>query len=468
MEGGNGPGGTNNNEGTDPVKPQQKPPERSAEARTPPPSSPMVPRPPAYTPNSRGKTAGGGSPVVVGGVARPASITSQQRGVSWQPSSASSGHTPPRSRKQSYDLVDVLSRGEPHEMEAETQILRAVEKLTGQAHQRTATETSRLYNQMAHDEISPTLADDLSASNHQNKPPPSPTTKSPAHRTVPSSGGASTGGGSVTATPTRPPIHPGMGGKSRFRGLVKQTMDANNTKNASVEQTLFGLSAALQQMDSRSVSGRRKRESVKGDYGSALTGADKLASAVGHQLKNEKQKNKSTRHLLGGGDVEEGGGGSKENLENLEKVEEEDGEDGDPEDTDMSSGSEEGARKSNRRSKKKRGTGAKIVSAASDGIKADFELFNAFLGGKKKSIQSYARMVFFFMLFSLVLAGLLFYFVEEHETYPGSPIVIPGQDASPSWWILFIGLRVGLNRDTRSVCIMRFLPNNSWSVVRIS
>jgi hypothetical protein len=377
-------------------------------------------------------------------IARPRAMTAEGRNVSWQLSDGNPSpfHSPTpsmSSQTKKYNLRDVLASGQV-ESEAETYVLRAVEKLTA-GHMRKNTETSRLFQTIADDELTREIGnDDLSSvSSHIQKQQPPVADRQ-------KSGGDSTSFSVADAPPAgaggRPALTKGKSyGKAKFKGLVKKHLLDDKKNN--VEQTLFGLANALNELNGQGAKTgvqKDRNTSVMGTYGKQLRGMDKIADTVGNAMRKEK-----------GGDVEEGGAGIKSRHFGPATTIAEGSEHSDTTDDDTNSvdanndsSTKPDGTPSKKSRKKKRGKGAKFVNAASEGLKADWDLFNEFLGGKKASMKAYARSVFLFIMIpAILLSGLLFYFVEKpevEEDEDGNLIV--GQDATASWWILFLGCRV--------------------------
>lgn len=319
---------------------------------------------------------------------------------------------PPRGRTQSIDLQAVLSSG-PHEMEAETHILRAVEKMTGQAHRRAGTETARLYATIAEDELTRALGEGelfdapgksgMDGSTHRSKNAQAMdgSNRSNAYAPTPQK---------ENGNAAAPKSSPGAG-KAKFKQLALESIQARKDENTTVEQTLFGLSNALNKMHKSS---RNLNASVTRTFDAPLKSADRLAAAIDEHLQDE----------MGSlGDVEEGGVKTPSTMyaESEQSFNESDTAGGD------------GARKNKRTRKSKTQGAQKLVSTAAGGLKDDFEVFNEFLQAKKKGAVYYAKTVtLFIMLPSLLLSALFFYFIEEPNTDPVTGEVVPGQDASIS------------------------------------
>ena len=360
-------------------------------------------------------------------------------------STTSHRHHRTTTTSSSIGLHDILSSGGPQELEAETQILRAVEKITGQAHMRpTDPETAELYSAIAAQDRDARAAQRLEELEIEAEedifPKPSLPTPTVSNLAPPAA---------AAAAPAAPPSDTSadtakLKARSNFEALVRRSIVLNQQKTdgSNVEETLFGLSSALSQMDQTGNYNKRHSNREIGSFDTTFTSADKLANlTVGGVLSRTVEQDDDELSILadstlGGGDLEEGGGTRNANATtitaNNNKLPP------DSSDTDDSS-SEDGTKSGRKKDKRKKRS---AMDTAKSGIREEFELFNEFLGGKKLQTRRYARTVLLFiMLPGLLLAGLLFYFVEEFETDPVTGLVIFGQDASTSWWIIFLTCR---------------------------
>lgn len=334
-----------------------------------------------------------------------------------------------------FNLNDVL-RGTP-ELEAETYLLRAVEKISGQAHQRTNTETARLFNTIAADDLTSAhlSINNCTARNNKDEFSYSPSPARARANTAPTMTAANVGVSTKSFATAPPPVPvptqspvaaaatkpPTGAGKARFKSLVNMIVQE---KDSSVEQTLFGLSTALTELNKASKHHKKTSSNEVDDneeFDSPLSSADKLAQTVEDAIKDKPQE-----------DVETGVPPKATSTTDTPS----DGCESEPDSPTGTSSSDKKKRKNKKRTK-----GVQLLNTASDGLKADWELFNEFLGGNKAKIKSYARYVIcFIMVPSLVLAALLFHFVDDPKKDENGK-VIPGQPATPSWWLLFIGVR---------------------------
>ena len=345
----------------------------------------------------------------------------------------------------SIGLHDILSSGGPQEMEAETQILRAVEKITGQAHMRpTDPETAQLYSAIAakdreaqaiqrQEELGIESEEDIFPST--NTPTPTASNMAPA----------------IDAAPTAPPPDTSADAtkskaRSKFKSLVRRSIALNKENGNNVEETLFGLSSALSQMDQEGDYNKRHSNREVGSFDTTFTSADKLANltvggvlskTVENDFEDEDELSILADSTVGGGDLEEGGGTRNDNATTTATANDKKSP---PESSDTDESFSGDFTKSGRKKDKRKKSS--VIHTAKGGIREEFELFNEFLGGKKRQTRHYARTVLLFiMLPGLLLAALLFYFVEEFDTDPETGLVVPGQDASISWWILFLTCR---------------------------
>ena len=430
----------------------QRQPAQPSAIRTP----PRSPLPSAM--NTTTKIAAGSSPSSLL-LPRPSAVGNANRGVSWDLQQQQLVGNRPRAESTSsysskhFTLNDVI-RNTP-ELEAETYLLRAVEKITGQAHQRTNTETSRLFNTIAAEEL--TSADLAQNDNFTS------TTSTSTSNPVPNQSRANTGtsvasakegattrtNANANANHTKPA--PGVA-RAKFKSLVKKIQEQE--ANKSVEHTLFGLSHALAEMSKTSSAHKKSRydSSVLEDErenDSTFKATDKLVQTVDNAIHKSKEEEEEEEKEIDVDafimDVETGGTGP-ENSTDM---------DSEPTDTDDLSGSPtnnnnnnnnnndnaDGTKNKNRKKRRKRRhKGAQLLNTAQDGLRVDWELFNEFLGGKKATIKNYVRTaVLFVVIPSLLLSIILFEFVESPET-DANGNVIPGQKATPSWWILYFGM----------------------------
>ncbi|CAB9496794.1 Mechanosensitive ion channel protein [Seminavis robusta] len=364
--------------------------------RGPPPESPNPPRSSTNSP----------VPPPASALQRPKTVTHEHRNVSWQ-SDLSPMHSPvptPTRRHDpspSIDLHDMLASG-PHELEAETHILRAVEKIVGQAHQKTNTETFDLFGTIAHDEITQSMVENDKEEKQKEKQ----INTDDMNETSTSAGG--------TMTP-------------KFQGLIQHTTEvqvAAAKGDGTVEQTLFGLTNALYDLGDHHSSEKKKQDiMVSEDFQHSLNAVDKLAITIDEHVANADDNNNNAREYSESGtEYSVGSSGAQENS------------------------TAAGAKKKKKRKRRnrffRRRRVKQIVSGAKGGIQEDYELFQEFVGGKRQSALSYARqVVLFIVLPSMLMAVLLFYFVEnpEKDEYGN---VVPGQPATASWWFLFLGVRL--------------------------
>jgi hypothetical protein len=137
---------------------------------------------------------------------------------------------------------------------------------------------------------------------------------------------------------------------------------------------------------------------------------------------------------------------------------------------DIEAGSSDGGSRRSGRSKPQRrrlfgGRKKKIFSAAK--LKNDLDLWRAFLQARKQSLYDYLKSVFLFlMLPSTAVAAILFYFVENPTTGKSND----GDNASVSWWLLFLGVRqvitFSLALGIQSI-VIDFLSLNSKVILKV-
>jgi len=400
------------------------------------------------------------------------------------------GHSRVKSSIGGINLHNVLNSGHHHEMEAETHILRAVEKLTGQAHTQTDPETSGLYSAI----VAQQKAEQQQGQSEQGtkegninagtKPDASggPNVGNPL--STPAADNAAPAG-TMDATAKSNAI------KMKFKGLVRKSVALSNTEKKSgddtVEDTLFGLSTLLEQMGRDDADYNKQKHSSNkqiGSFDTTFTSADKLAArTVGEAIKTKVEGEDAAAHHRkmtslfqgkaataaaaattsgegGGGDVEQGGGGPKIPEPSGDYTSSDSS--GDPNDS-------RGDGRSGKK-KKKRFYAKNIVNNTKGGLREEYEVLSEFLRGKKHSAWTYARRVFLFvMLPSVSIAFILFYFFEVFDTYADGTVV-PGQDASVSWWFLFLGCRqlvtLSMAMVTQSIVVDFLALGSRHSILR--
>ena len=353
---------------------------------------------------------------------------------------------PPRSRnttadssgvlkKEDLDIHDIVNAGVHKEMEAETYILQAVEKLNI-THKPLDSDTSRLYSAIAEDEIlkewtnNNNMNGSLDRSMEKDEdhssiysPPLSPMSNSSGHagQTSPPRTSASSSS-SPPITTRRPPMPPKQQ-TMRFHGLTAD--GAANTihdpsKATTVEGTLFGLASALNTLGAsqRMISanggggakggGHRRDDSIA--YDTNFTAADKLAMTARKIIQGNKDK-----HAKNSSTVSEGVNAATAVTPTSDTVptSAHGGHEGGGEDSGHSDNvnhDETGSRK-HRRSRLSKG-----VKGAKSGVKQEWELFNAYFTTRKAHMKAFGRkVVVMIMLPSLAFAFFLFYFVENPE-----------------------------------------------------
>lgn len=268
------------------------------------------------------------------------------------------------SRTDKLDVTDILNAVSHTEMEAETYILQAVEKIV--IHKRNETEVSGLYSQIAEDEINRSKdeedddddddaseMDDAFDENYEEKKEDRAIKPRPKLSKQVSKSSVSTNA-------------------SRFRAIAME-----KTKGDTVESTLFGITNALKELDDEDDDTDEAHE-----FGTTLTGADKLNSAAQKMLNEGNEEGKSKKNVTSGGDDSDGP---------------------------MNDNSQSG---SGKRCKNKKG----VVKKAAKGVKQEWELFNSFFSSRKAHIQAYTkRILLSIMLPSLGFAFFLFYIVNNRE-----------------------------------------------------
>ena len=286
----------------------------------------------------------------------------------------------------------------------------------------------------------------------------------------------------------------------------------------SVEQTLFGLTAAMTAMDqSNDDASESGDDDQSASSPSALPATDKLAKAANifaRRLKKEQsvrnlmvepektpsvdeevsnrmelgktnqstrfhnmelgKANKSTRFHVSVDEEEgrtphvvvpTGASNSSPKINDISLTSDETEEALDGKKTDQSGHAETAT---GRDSAKKR-TRRSIFSRTSTKLKDDWDLFSEVLSPKKVSV--YLRNVFLFLIFpALGVAALLFYVFENpHTGVEGGENNEPSDKASISWWLIFLFVRqvitLTLALATQAI-IIDFLAIGSWIFLR--
>lgn len=272
------------------------------------------------------------------------------------------GTTLSGSKKDDLNVIDIINAGGQTELEAETYILQAVDKMS--SHQRGDTEVSGLYNSIASDEIRSSKSSNVVADEEHEAPYEDEKPKLPRPR----------GAGRQASVMSMNTAN------SRFKGLIRQ----DRMKSDTVEGTLFGLASALSELDgSTSHSKSRSHDDDAEKYETKFTSADKLANAA-HKILNEGKEDKN--HSNGG---------------------------------DSSQGQSDKDARSSRDGKKRKSGGKRLVQGATKGAKEEWELFNTYFSSRRASIKAYANKIFMMsMLPCLGIAFFLFYIVENPDLCP--------------------------------------------------
>ena len=354
--------------------------------------------------------------------------------------------------KSKISLGDVIA-SKPVEQEAETHIMRAVEKVASGSGSSSHNETDRLYKDIAADEISRAsrgdesndydddVDDDEAADIFEPAPPTEVPHGRPRSQSSLTSNNSRLQQNSNSNSNANSNTSPNP--KSRFKSLVKKHIADNH--NNSVEHTLFGLTAALQHMDEE----KKKKKTP--------------ASAT---------KNPSTKSF-DSSDVDIEAQDSTESAENDKTQSSDEGF------TDNEASDDEGhAKKQGRRHK------GFFYDSVTENIEENWGMLSSFVGSRKAKAKAYGRKaIMYIMLPSLAISAFLFYLVEnpslceekvpvdeqlmatqapEFEVQPifdvngtfignstmvpteepeNKLFVCPGLGASVSWWFLFLGVR---------------------------
>jgi adenosyl cobinamide kinase/adenosyl cobinamide phosphate guanylyltransferase len=326
------------------------------------------------------------------------------------------------------NLSDVIT-SRPVENEAQTHLMRAIDKLKNAPIKNEDKETESLFRDIAAEEISRASIEE----NGQDvlEPAPSIANDQGTQDNISQQQ-------SQRSTVVQSPVM-----RSRFKNLVKKQMGKD-----SVEQTLFGLTSALSELEKEHKKEHKRDGSFSRDA-SLLSSADKL--------------DKTANVLIGNAT------GNKIDIESqLPDIEENTSENSETE-------SDEGNEKQGSAVRNGKGRRHKFRDTVTDGIEDNWHVFSQFFNPRKAQARAYVRKVFMFiMLPSLAIAALLFYLVENPSLCeakvpqdelaateapaiefmmddfgnmtnttvpPAKPeielFVCPGLGASASWWVFF-------------------------------
>lgn len=280
------------------------------------------------------------------------------------------GTTLSGSKTEKLDIHDIINAGGHTEMEAETYILQAVEKIS--VRPRSGTEVSDLYSTIVEDEIFRSKQDaSFDYSDEEEEADDEVEVELPQQ---------------PRPTPTKQTSHSTVTSNSRFKGLVRRDRTVSDT----VEGTLFGLTSALRELDDEHVNSTSSYDEAV-NYETTFTGADKLANAANKMLNKENEQTKSGNNVAVPGSA---------------KV-----------DRDVSHSSSDGdGRKDKRRSVV---TDNRVVKGATKGVKEEWELFNSFFTSRKDKMKAYLKKTLMMILLpSLGLAFFLYYIVENPDLCP--------------------------------------------------
>ncbi|CAB9496802.1 Mechanosensitive ion channel protein [Seminavis robusta] len=274
------------------------------------------------------------------------------------------------------NLQDVL--GASPELEAETYILQAVEKVA--THRATNTEVSGLYSSIVEDEIT---RDQLESEDDDDDEEDedyfdivtTPSTVSAASPPPPATNTRPT----LTATKSQSTLN----SKGTLRGIIKTHM-----RTKTVEGTLFGLTTALTQLDedhqfdsSRSIT-EGEEDELRIDTDTGFTAADKVLETT------QKILHKDDHHKDADMDIESG----------------------------IPTNSKSKTKDKNQKHKRLGNLAGKAVKGASSGVREEWELFNTYLTSRKDKARARLRKTLVaIMLPSLLIALFLFYVVENPE-----------------------------------------------------
>jgi len=287
-------------------------------------------------------------------------------------------------RKKTYSLSDVLA-AKPAEQEAETHIMKALEKLKDVSTFKTAPdhETDRLYRDIATETISrASKSDDDDDDDKDDDDDDDGKQGGEEHNHKNNDDVEVVSASAPNPDDSRPLLNKGpstnLRGKARFKNLISKQIQEKN----SVEQTLFGLSNALRQMD---------QSDHDDDDDDKSKNKDKDKPAMRGHKSNPSEI--SSKDLEAQETHTEGEDGHEEEEETESEDNRTNGE-----------SSRRGTRKSKKSSTKK----------VADNIELNLQNFNAFVGSRKEKAKAYLRKaVMFIMLPSLGIAAFLFYVVEN-------------------------------------------------------